>query len=150
MQALHIHLILSHAPTVIILLGSGLLVVGVLRRSEDLKRGALGVFVSAALVAFPVYLTGEPSADSVKGLPAISDRVLDQHQAVAALALASGVLLGILSGVGFFLFRGAKAVAGWFTAILLGASLLAGGFLGWTANLGGQIRHSEIRSDEIK
>jgi hypothetical protein len=150
MSGVHVHLLLSHAPVVIILLGCGLSICGVLLKSEDLKRGALGVFVLASLVLLPLYFSGEPSEDAIKGLPGISDRIVDQHQALAATALASGLLLGILAGAGFFLFRHAKPIGIWFTCIVLAISLLTTGLLARTANLGGQIRHSEIRSTDSR
>jgi small-conductance mechanosensitive channel len=145
MNALHVHLLLSHAPVVIIVLGAGLLAVGAFLHSEDLKRAALGILVLAALVIVPLYFTGEPSQDAVRALPGISDRILDQHQAVAAPALAGSLLLALLAGAGFFLFRRAKSIAPWFTFVVLAVSLLGTALLVWTANLGGQIRHSEIR-----
>ena len=145
MNAVHVHLLLSHAPVVIMVLGAGLLIVGAFLQSEDVKRASLGVFILASLVLLPLYFTGEPSQDAVKGLPGISDRILDRHQAVAATGLASGLLLGLLAGAGLFLFRRAKPIAIWFTCTLLAVSLVASGLLAWTANLGGQIRHSEIR-----
>jgi hypothetical protein len=43
------------------------------------------------------------------------------------------------------LFRGERVVPPWFAATALIGSLVVAGLLGWTANLGGQVRHSEIR-----
>jgi len=140
------HLILSHVPLVMILLGCCLLISGAWWKREDLKKGALGVFVLAAVLVLPLYLSGEPSQDAVKGLPGISDRILDQHEALAAPTLACNLLLGIIAGAGFFLFRAAKSLKAWFTCLVLVVSLLATALLAWTANLGGQIRHSEIRA----
>jgi hypothetical protein len=145
-SAVHVHLLLSHAPSVIILLGCGLAVCGAWLKSDDLKRAALGIFLLGALVVVLLYFTGEPSEDAVKALPGISDRIVDQHQAVAAVALASGVLIGILAGAGLFIYRQGKALAAWFTLTVVAISLVAVGLLSWTANLGGQIRHTEIRS----
>jgi hypothetical protein len=42
--------------------------------------------------------------------------------------------------------RRSKAVPKWFAAIALVVSLAVAGVITWTANLGGQIRHTEIRS----
>jgi hypothetical protein len=145
MIAVHVHLLLSHAPTLVILIGCGLLIIGAWLKSEDLKKAGLGVFVLGALVVLPLYLTGDPAQDAVKGLPAVSDRILDQHQAMAAIALVSALFLGVLAGAGFLLFGRAKPVAFWFICASVVVSLLTSGLLAWTANLGGQIRHSEIR-----
>jgi hypothetical protein len=149
MNPVHIHLVLSHAPTVTIVIGCGLIVLGALWNSQDLKRAALGVFLLGTLLVVPLYLTGDPAQDAVKGLPGISDRILDQHQAIAAIALAGSVFLGILAAAGLFLFRRGKVISRWFAWMMLTVSLAIGGLLGWTAYLGGQIRHSEIREVNI-
>ena len=60
------------------------------------------------------------------------------------MTLAGCILLGILALAGLILFRG-RAVAGWFGLLLLAVALVVGSLVIWTANLGGQIRHSEIR-----
>jgi asparagine N-glycosylation enzyme membrane subunit Stt3 len=56
----HIHLSLNHLPVVGTFFGVLLLLLALLRKSEELKRVSLGVFVLTALLALPVYFTGEP------------------------------------------------------------------------------------------
>jgi uncharacterized membrane protein len=143
--AAHIHLVLCHVPIMAILFGLGWLAFGLWRGSREIQKAALGMFVVAAVLAVPSYLTGEPGAGAIKGLPGFSDRILEQHQAVAGVALAGCIALGIVALAGLILFRG-RAVAGWFSLLLLAGALLVGGLMVWTANLGGQIRHSEIRA----
>lgn len=70
MNLTHLHLLLNHLPVVGTICGAGLLAFTLSRRSNDLKRAALGLLVISALVAIPAYLTGEPAEDGVKGLPA--------------------------------------------------------------------------------
>lgn len=73
------------------------------------------------------------------------DTIFEQHRMVAGLALASCSVLGVFALAGFFLFR-RKAVACWFAVIMLLAMMIVGVLQTWTAYLGGQIRHSEIRT----
>jgi uncharacterized membrane protein len=145
--AAHFHLLLSHAPVAAIFFGFGLLAYGVWRGSRDIQKAALALFVAAAVLAVPSYLTGEPGAGVIKGLPGVSDRIMEQHQAAAGVTLAGCVALGIVALAGLIVFRG-KTVTGWFGILLLAGALLAGGLMTWTANLGGQIRHSEIRAPQ--
>ena len=56
----HIHLSLNHLPVVGTFFGVLLLLLALLRKSEELKRGSLGVFALTALLALPIYFTGEP------------------------------------------------------------------------------------------
>ena len=142
--AAHIHLVLSHVPAMGILFGLGLLAFGGWRGSREIQKAALGLFVVAAVLAVPSYLTGEPGAGAIKGLPGFSDRVLEHHQAAAGVALAGCIALGIVALAGLILFRG-RTVAGWFVMLLLAGAVVVGVLVARTANLGGQIRHSEIR-----
>jgi hypothetical protein len=66
----HIHLYLSHAPVVMILIGTGLLAWGTWTRSVELGRGGLGLLILACFVIVPLYLTGEPSEMPLKDCPA--------------------------------------------------------------------------------
>jgi hypothetical protein len=142
--AAHIHLVLCHVPVLTILFGLGWLAFGVWRGSQDIQKAALGMFVVAAVLAVPSYLTGEPAAGAIKGLPGFSERIMEQHQAAAGVALAGCIALGIVALAGL-LFRG-RAVAGWFGVLLLAGALVVVVLVARTANLGGQIRHSEIRA----
>jgi beta-lactamase regulating signal transducer with metallopeptidase domain len=68
----HIHLLLNHVPVLGTIFGLALLGYAVLKRSEALKRAALGVFVAVALLALPVYFTGEPAEEAVQSAAGVS------------------------------------------------------------------------------
>ena len=53
-----------------------------------------------------------------------------------------------LAVAGLVLFAKPKRMATWFCALMLAGGLLTSGLIAWTANLGGQVRHSEIRPPE--
>jgi len=142
--AAHIHLFLCHVPVITIVFGLGWLAFGLWRGSQEIQKAALGMFIVAAVLAVPSYLTGEPAAGTIKGLPGFSERILEQHQAAAGVALASCIALGIVALAGLIHFRG-RVVTGWFSVLLLVAALVVGVLIARTANLGGQVRHSEIR-----
>lgn len=55
------------------------------------------------------------------------------------------IVLGIVSLVGLWLSR--KEVPRWFSTTTLVLALVVTGIMAWTANLGGQINHPEIRPD---
>ncbi len=147
--AAHIHLILCHIPAVVMLLGFGVLAFGWLRRNPEVQNVAVAMFIFAALVAVPLYLTGGHALGIIKGLPGTSDRVLERHQAAAGITLAAAILLGVLALAGAGLFR-RRTLATWFNLLLLAGALVAGGLMIWTGGLGGQIRHSEIRPDTVQ
>jgi len=79
MNATHLHLMLNHLPVLGTAFGLGLLLFGLWRRSNELKKTALGVFVIIALAGVPVYLTGEPAEDGVESLPGVSKPIMEQQ-----------------------------------------------------------------------
>ncbi len=145
MNLIHLHLLLNHLPVVGTLCGFGLLAFALWRRSTDLKRAALGVLVISALVAIPAYMTGEPAEDGVKGLPGISRALIEQHEEAAGVALGGLLTVGVAALAGLIWFRGSRLMPAWFGVITLIGALIVTGLMAWTANLGGQVRHTEIR-----
>ena len=132
-----------------ILFGLGWLAYGVWRASRDIQKASLGMFVLAAVLVVPLYFAGGSAAGVVKGLPGFSDRLLEQHQAAPGVTLAGCLVLGILALAGLILFRG-RAIATWFNLLLLAGALLASSLAIWTASLGGQVGHVEIRAGEVQ
>lgn len=64
------------------------------------------------------------------------------HTSVLGTAFA----LGLPALAGLIFFRRDKLVPTWFGSLLFAASRMVTGVMAWTANLGGQIRHTGIRS----
>lgn len=145
MNPTHLHLMLNHIPVLGTAFGLGLLAFGLWRRSDELKKASLGVLVIIALLAVPAYLTGEPAEDLVKPLPGVSRMIMGHHEEAAEIAFTGLVVLGVASLAGLILFRRGKSLPAWLSGIILAGSLVVVGLMSWTANLGGQIRHTEIR-----
>ena len=146
MNTTHLHLLLNHIPVLGSAFAFALLLFGFWRRSDELKKTALGVFIIVALLAVPAYLTGEPVEHVVTPLPGVSKPIIEQHEQAAAVAFAGVLAVGVVALAGLVLFRRGKALPTWFASMMLGVSLIASGLMAWTANLGGQVRHTEIRS----
>lgn len=142
--AAHLHLALCHVPILAIFFGGACLSAARWRASRDLQEAALLMFVFGALLAVPLYLTGASAAGLIRGLPGFSDHLLERHQAASGLALAATVVLGLAAMGSWALSRG-RALAGGLQLALLILAVAAGGLGVWTAGIGGQVRHSEIR-----
>ena len=149
MNATHLHLMLNHLPVLGTIFGLGLLAFGLWRKSNELKKTALGVIVVVSLAAVPVYLTGEPAEEGVESLAGVSKSGMEEHEEAAAAAFTGIMVLGATALGGLILFRRGRALPNWFSGSLLVACLSVSGLMGWVANLGGQIRHSELRADNI-
>lgn len=60
------------------------------------------------------------------------------------VALIVSLVAGVAALAGRWLARG-KAVASWCVSSVLLVALVAAGLMAWAANLGGKVRHTEIR-----
>src|SRR5687767_6055512 len=144
MNPAHIHLMLNHVPLFGALAVTILCGLALLRRQQGLARGGLLVAVLTAIVGVAVYLTGEPAEELVEDLPGVSEAVLETHEEIALVATVVLGAFGVLAVIGLIAFR--HGVTMGFTRALLAASFVPLAAVAYTAYLGGQVRHSEIRS----
>jgi hypothetical protein len=145
MNYAHIHLILNHIPALAMMFGLLILIYGFLRKSTEVKQTALGIFVLAALMTIPVYLTGEPAEEIVENLAGVSEAFIESHEDSALYALVLMQFAGTLALLNLIFFR--RKFATKLLIITMLSSFFAVGSILWTANLGGKIRHPEIRGN---
>lgn len=139
----HLHLMAAHVPVIGILLLLPLLLIALVRRSDELSKvGLLGIAAIAA-TAVAVYFTGEPTEEGLEHFPGISRAMIERHESVAMISTVALVVFGVLALGALIRIRRGRLPRGIVIAALLGTAALTGAFA-WTANLGGQIRHSEI------
>jgi predicted membrane channel-forming protein YqfA (hemolysin III family) len=148
MNAAHLHLISTHLPVVGAGFGFCLLLWSLVRRSEELKDISLVVFVLAALLSIPAYLSGRPAEALIKGTPGLVPELIEQHAELALVAFVGMGVLGVTALAGLIAFRSPKVYPRWFMALVVLLALAVGGLMGWTSNLGGKVRHPEIRAGE--
>ena len=146
MNTAYLHLLLNHLPVIGAIFGLVLLLWAMLQKSKELQSAGLGVFVLAALAAVPVYLSGEPAEKMVEYLPGVAESFIESHEKAALMALIAVVVTGVVSLAGLILHRRVEKYPGYVAPVVLALAAITSGLMGWTANLGGQIRHTEIRT----
>ena len=146
MDSVHIHLILTHIPIIGTILGTGILFYGVFVNDTSVKKVALAILVLMAIFTIPVFLTGEGAEETVEHLSGVSEDIIHNHEELAEIAIWLMSLLGILALFNIFAINKKYARTKLITIITLVFSLVTFGVFVQVGNLGGQIRHSEIRS----
>lgn len=147
MSAAHLHLILVHVPVLFIPLALLLLAAGLRLKQQSLSTLALGLFIFSAAISIPTFLSGEPSEEQVEDLPLVSESHIEEHEEAAELAFYVTLLAGALS-VGSLIVRKQPDYQKLLIASVLFTGALSSVALARAAYLGGQIRHSEIRSGQ--
>lgn len=147
MNSAQIHLALTHVPVILSLAGLVMLVIAVIKKNASLIRTAYSFLAIAALVAIPVYLTGENAEEVVERMPGVSEAIIERHEQVALWGLVFIIATGLMALIGLLVSR--TLVASTIKVVVLFLALASGGLMVQTAHLGGQIRHSEIRSNTV-
>ena len=145
MNQAHIHLIVIHVPIVGSLFALVLLGVGLLRKNDTLLQAGLVAVLAAGLLCLPAQLTGEGAAAIVQDMPRVSRALIEAHAAAAELGfwvLEGAAALALFSAL---LLKNASPKARLLALLTLLATALSFGLLARAGNLGGQIRHTEIR-----
>lgn len=155
MNLAHIHLLLNHFPTVGMIIGLGLFLIGLFGKSNELKEASLVVFLGISLLALPTYMSGNgaqekicivPVKDGPCKDPGVSKALIEKHEGAALLALIFMEFTGAFAWLGLWQYRRKphfhKGVMG---AVAL-FSLITFGLMAQAANIGGEIRHPEIRA----
>lgn len=142
METAQWHLALNHLPTVGLLIGVLQLAWATLKGNTSLQKASYVILVGAAIFTVVTFLTGEPAEHVIEELIPESHDWIHEHEEWAEWTLWIGLLTGILAVVAFF-----KPV----NAIVRNLTLLIGtislGMILYTAHLGAEIRHTEIRKD---
>ncbi len=142
----YLHLILNHLPVFGTLFGLFMLLLAQWRKSDALRHVSLEIFVLTAVLTLPAYLTGEPTEEVLKTIPEISKSFIESHQDAALISALVIGLLGVIALFGLWRSRREQELPRWVLLSVLLLALVGSGLMGWTAHLGGEIRHTEIRS----
>jgi len=146
MDLTHIHLLLNHFPTIGYIIGGGLFLLSLITKSDDLKRASLVVLLGIALLAIPTYMSGNGAQDHIKSLPGVSKSLIEAHEGAALVAIGFMLFTGAFAWLGLWQFRRLARIPAWNLAVILVLTLVSFGLMARASNLGGEIRHEEIRA----
>ncbi len=91
-NAAHLHLLVNHLPIFLPLFGLIILIVGIVFKSEIVKRISLAMFIFGGLFAFIAFSTGEGAEEIVEELKRSHDLIHEHEEAAETFALLSYVL----------------------------------------------------------
>jgi hypothetical protein len=142
----HFHLLLNHFPTIGFIIGLGLFVASLFANSAHLKQASLAIFVAIALLTIPTYVTGDAAAKALEGSEGVSKTLIETHEGAALLSLLFMEITGAFAWLALWTFRRTTRLSNGAAAVVLVFSLITLGLVSRAANIGGEIRHPEIRA----
>ena len=144
----HMHLLLNHVPTVGMVTALGVLLLALVRQNDHLKHVSFELLFVIALVTLPAYLSGVAAQQAIQNLPDVSEARIVTHHDAALQGFLLMQLTGFVAWLGLWQFRRHSRPQGWTTAAVLALAAVTVSVMGLAANIGGEIRHPEIRFDQ--
>ncbi|MEN9875868.1 MAG: hypothetical protein RLZZ529_865 [Bacteroidota bacterium] len=147
MNEAHLHMVVNHFPIIGTILAIGILIAGLLSKNRSIINTSYVLFVVGAIFGILSMNTGEGAEELVEDMPGIGWKIIHEHEELAEKMALLLDILGVLSLVGFYLQykKNAKEKLVSYIILLIGiASLFVIQKVGTS---GGEIRHTEIRSE---
>lgn len=150
MNAAHLHLILNHIPVIGTLIAMFILIIGIIKKSDDVKKVCMLVIIFTSLLTIPVYLSGDKAEGMIEGnYEDVDEEYIHEHEDFALYSFIAMNITGAIALISMFLFKKPKLLPNSFAFFMLGLLLIVNGMMGYTGNLGGKIHHPEIREDKL-
>ena len=145
MSAAEIHLAVNHLPVLGPPFAAILLTAAMWRRSRELKCAGLLLILGVGLAAPVAYRSGLGAADIVADMADVPSTVIERHFHAARFALWASVAAAaaVTVTLAWMARRGGYSPGAAAVGLVLALVLSVAG--AWTAHLGGEIRHSEVR-----
>ena len=147
MNDAHLHLLVNHFPLLGTLIATGILIAGILVRNNVVKNCAYFLFITSAICAIIAMNTGEGAEELVEDLPNIGHQIIHEHEEIAEKFAILMYILGGFSVLGLvanYKKHPKFKVLAIIIATLGLITFVIGTKVGTT---GGEIRHTEIRSN---
>lgn len=147
MNDAHLHLIVNHFPIIGTIFGLGILIAGFILENKTAISIAYVLFVISALTGFGAMFTGEGAEEILEELPEVGEAIIHEHEEMAEKFALVLYALGAISLVGMYMNVKQHAKAKLVSYIVLVVAAIAV-FMGKEVGTsGGEIRHTEIRSN---
>lgn len=146
MNAAHFHLVVNHLPIIFPLVAVIVLLVGLVSKSDAVKRTAYLIFILGALASLMAMASGEGAEEAVEHLSGVSENYIEKHEDTAKIFALLSYLLGGISIVGLWASIKQKTISTVISFLVALLACIVLFFAKQTGTTGGEIRHSEIRN----
>lgn len=147
MNNAHYHLVVNHLPIITPLLGAMILLGGIILKNNAVKKTALVVFIFGSVTAFLAMYTGEGAEEIVEKIQGVSEDLIKNHEELAEKFALANYFLGFMSLIGLWMGWKKESFFNAISALVLVISFVVLFLAKQTGTSGGEIRHSEIRTD---
>ena len=145
-NAAHFHLLVNHLPIILPFVGLTVLILGIILKSEVVKRVSYGIFVVAAISAFVAMNSGEGAEEVVEELGR-NNKLIHEHEEHAETFALLSYVLGLFSIVALWLNWKKHPFSNLVMYLTMLVCIGTLYFAKSTGTSGGEISHEEIRAE---
>lgn len=149
MNAAHFHLVVNHLPVIFPIVGIIVMITGLVFKSDAVKRTAFLIFIIGSLTSIAAMTSGEGAEEVVENLSGVTKNYIECHEESAELFSIMTYILGAISLFGLWAGIKQKTFSAIINIAILIFAIVTIYFGRDTATTGGEIRHTEIRSNYI-
>ncbi len=149
MNSAHLHLIINHFPIFGVLIGTLVLLTGLVLKKSDIQFTALSIFIFSAIASIFAFYTGEGAQEVVGNISGVSETLIHTHEEYAETFFVLILILGITAIITFIAkFRKARFHKHLMVITII-LAIASGVMAKYVGASGGVIRHTEIRSNAL-
>ena len=140
----YVHTLINHFPIILMVVGTGVLVLALIVRRRGVWLYALATLTLAGLSIYPAYFTGDQAAHAVRTTWYVVRSMVEEHDSAAGYALFSTLIVGAASAYAWWrmLRREIGALPPvWLRVVVTVLAVFGLSVIARTAYLGGQIVH---------
>ena len=150
MNDAHLHLLVNHFPIIGMLIGLGILIAGLILKNNSLKYTAFVLFIVVAIFGFLAMYSGEGAEEIVEDYPNIGKAIILEHEELAEKMVFILYATAFAALLSFITLMKKHKFANVFSIITLVFALIAVILSKSVGTSGGEIRHTEIRSNPLE
>lgn len=147
MNDAHLHMVVNHFPIIGTILAIGILIAGVVLKNATLKNTSYFLFIIAAIFGALSMGTGEGAEELVEDMPTVGWEIIHEHEELAEKLALLLYVLGVLSAVALYLNFKKNTKEKLVSFFILGVGIISLFLVQKVGTSGGEIRHTEIRTD---
>lgn len=147
MNEAHLHMVVNHFPIIGSIFGLGILLISLIFKNKAVQNVAYGLFILSAIFGAISMATGEGAEEIAEKLPSVTHQIIHEHEEMAEKLAILLYALGAMSILGAYLDFKKHPISKFVTYVVLIISIGTVFFATQTGTTGGEIRHTEIRTD---
>ncbi|MGB9696824.1 MAG: hypothetical protein ACP5P3_08815 [Ignavibacteria bacterium] len=146
----YLHIFLSHIPAIATAVVLVLLIIGISLKSEVFIRVSLWILVITGGIILILYFSGEPAASNLKSLyPDLDDKYIEAHESISLIVFVLLLVTAVYSLLGLIVYKESNNTTLLYKYVLLVIVFISVLFSVWSVYKGLQIRHPELRIEQI-